>query len=61
VLQRTGSGEAESAAQPKPSCFPRFNSLKQFQQYMGATSSASSARAGGALVVAAAATLYLLL
>jgi len=58
--QRTGAGEAEAAAQAKPSCFPRFNSLSAFKTYLegsGAAgkSAAASAKAGGALLAAAAA------
>lgn len=67
LLQRTGAGEAEAAATAKPSCFPRFNSLQAFKDYMegkgsGAKSAAAATKAGGALLAAAAAAgVYLLL
>jgi hypothetical protein len=59
-----GAGEAEAAAAAKPSCFPRFNSLTAFKDFLegkGAKSSAAASQAGGALMAAAAAAAYLLL
>lgn len=62
-LQRTGSGEAEAAADAKPSCFPRFDSLQAFKDYIGSTGTASAATSaatsaavaqGAALLTAAA-------
>jgi hypothetical protein len=68
-LQRAGAGEAEAAADAKPSCFPRFNSLSAFTSYVngqspsGAKSAAGAAKLaqGAALLAAAAAGAALLL
>eukprot|EP00882_Tetradesmus_deserticola_P006571 GHRQ01006915.1.p1 GENE.GHRQ01006915.1~~GHRQ01006915.1.p1 ORF type:complete len:179 (+),score=72.63 GHRQ01006915.1:607-1143(+) len=65
VNERAGAGEAEAAADAKPSCFPRFNSLSAFTSYVNdqggqaaatAKSAAGPARAvHGAVLLAAAA------
>ncbi|KAF8070983.1 hypothetical protein HT031_001064 [Scenedesmus sp. PABB004] len=66
VNERTGAGEAEAAADAKPSCFPRFNSLTAFTNYLdgkaatatsGAGQRAGAAAAAVAAAVAAAALL----
>lgn len=70
AVQRAGAGEAEAAADAKPSCFPRFNSLSAFTSYLegqggqsaaAATSTAGSVTAAqGAVLLAAAAAALLL-
>ncbi|KAF6256749.1 hypothetical protein COO60DRAFT_1528059 [Scenedesmus sp. NREL 46B-D3] len=70
VNERAGAGEAEAAADAKPSCFPRFNSLSAFTSYLegqggqsaaAATSTAGSVTAAqGAVLLAAAAAALLL-
>jgi hypothetical protein len=63
LLQRTGAGEAEAAATAQPSCFPRFNSLQAFKDYMegkGAKSAAAATKTGAAMLAAAAAACLLL-
>jgi hypothetical protein len=40
AAQRAGAGEAEAAADVQPSCFPRFDSLGAFKQYLSAAPAA---------------------
>ncbi|WIA31820.1 hypothetical protein OEZ86_002687 [Tetradesmus obliquus] len=43
VSERAGAGEAEAAGDAKPSCFPRFNGLSSFTNYLnGQSGSANS-------------------
>lgn len=57
--QRTGAGEAEAASTAQPSCFPRFNSLQAFKDYLDGKE-AAAAKSGGAAAAPAAAAATLL-
>lgn len=51
VNERAGAGEAEAAADAKPSCFPRFNSLTAFKEYLSAGLLLAAAAAGAGLLL----------
>lgn len=57
VNERTGAGEAEAATTAKPSCLPRFDSLKAFTSYLDGNAPSSAKSAAGAAATASSALL----